>query len=105
MFTGLIEEIGTVRRIERGAKLRAATAVLIKPNQIGTLTETLEAIHAAHAHGMKAIVSHRSGETTDDFITDLAVAVRAEGLKAGAPVRGERVAKYNRLMEIASEMG
>ena len=92
-------------RIERGAKLRAATAVLIKPNQIGTLTETLEAIHAAHAHGMKAIVSHRSGETTDDFIADLAVAVRAEGLKAGAPVRGERVAKYNRLMEIALEMG
>ena len=90
-------------RIERGAKLRAATAVLIKPNQIGTLTETLEAIHAAHAHGMKAIVSHRSGETTDDFITDLAVAVRAEGLKAGAPVRGERVAKYNRLVEIALE--
>ena len=90
-------------RIERGAKLRAATAVLIKPNQIGTLTETLEAIHAAHAHSMKAVVSHRSGETTDDFITDLAVAVRAEELKAGAPVRGERVAKYNRLMEIALE--
>ena len=90
-------------RIERGAKLRAATAVLIKPNQIGTLTETLDAIHAAHAHSMKAVVSHRSGETTDDFIADLAVAVRAEGLKAGAPVRGERVAKYNRLMEIALE--
>ncbi len=90
-------------RIERGAKLRAATAALIKPNQIGTLTETLDAIHAARAHGMKVIVSHRSGETTDDFIADLAVAVRAEGLKAGAPVRGERVAKYNRLMEIASE--
>ena len=71
--------------------------------RIRTLTETLEAIHAAHAHGMKAIVSHRSGETTDDFITDLAVAVRAEGLKAGAPVRGERVAKYNRLVEIALE--
>ena len=90
-------------RIERGAKLRAATAALIKPNQIGTLTETLDAIHTARAHGMKVIVSHRSGETTDDFIADLAVAVRAEGLKAGAPVRGERVAKYNRLMEIASE--
>ncbi len=90
-------------RIERGAKLHAATAALIKPNQIGTLTETLDAIHAARAHGMKVIVSHRSGETTDDFIADLAVAVRAEGLKAGAPVRGERVAKYNRLMEIASE--
>lgn len=91
-------------RIERGAGLRAATAALIKPNQIGTVTETLDAIHTAHAHGMKAIVSHRSGETTDAFIADLAVAVRAEGLKAGAPVRGERVAKYNRLMEIASEM-
>lgn len=89
-------------RIERGAAFNAATAALIKPNQIGTLTETLDAIHAAHAHGMKVIVSHRSGETTDDFIADLAVAVRAEGLKAGAPVRGERVAKYNRLMEIAS---
>lgn len=89
-------------RIERGAALHAATAALIKPNQIGTLTETLDAIHAAHAHGMKVIVSHRSGETTDDFIADLAVAVHAEGLKAGAPVRGERVAKYNRLMEIAS---
>ena len=88
-------------RIARGARLHAATAALIKPNQIGTLTETLDAIHAAHIHGMKVIVSHRSGETPDDFIADLAVAVRAEGLKAGAPVRGERVAKYNRLMEIA----
>jgi enolase len=75
-------------------------AVIIKPNQIGTLTETVSACKTAKKLGLKLIVSHRSGETNDDFIADLAVAVNAFGLKAGAPNRGERLAKYNRLLEI-----
>jgi enolase len=78
--------------------------VIIKPNQIGTLTETLRAIDAAQQADVKAIISHRSGETVDAFVSDLAVAVGAFGLKIGAPARGERVAKYNRLLEIEEEM-
>jgi enolase len=92
-------------RLERGIKERAANAIIIKPNQIGTLTETIECCKLAQKHGLKIIVSHRSGETSDDFIADLAVAIRADFIKAGAPCRGERVAKYNRLMEIEDELG
>lgn len=77
-------------------------AVIIKPNQIGTLMETISACKTAQNLGLKLIVSHRSGETNDDFIADLAVAVSAFGMKAGAPNRGERLAKYNRLLEIFS---
>ena len=89
-----------VERIRRGIKEGAANAALIKPNQIGTLTETVEAIKLAQSQDFKVVVSHRSGETTDTFISDLAVASHAQFIKAGAPSRGERVAKYNRLLEI-----
>ena len=90
------------RRLREGIKLSAANAILIKPNQIGTLTETLKVISVAQESGYKVILSHRSGETNDTAISDIAVAVGAEFIKAGAPCRGERVAKYNRLMEIYS---
>ncbi len=90
------------RRLREGIRLSAANAILIKPNQIGTLTETLKVISVAQDAGYKVIVSHRSGETNDTAISDIAVAVGAEFIKAGAPCRGERVAKYNRLSEIYS---
>lgn len=79
-------------------------AALIKPNQCGTLSETLAAVQAAKRAGFKTIVSHRSGDTADAFIADLAVAVNADFIKAGAPARGERVAKYNRLLEIEKDI-
>ena len=88
------------RRLREGIRLSAANAILIKPNQIGTLTETLKVISVAQESGYKVILSHRSGETNDTSISDIAVAIGAEFIKAGAPCRGERVAKYNRLMEI-----
>lgn len=93
------------RFIARGIAEKCANSVLIKPNQIGTLTETLEAIHFAHIHGYTAIISHRSGETEDPFIADLAVASRAGQIKTGSLCRSERIGKYNRLLEIASELG
>ncbi len=93
------------KRLARGITLGAANAILVKPNQVGTLTETMETIAAAQAGGYKVIVSNRSGETCDDFIADLAVAVGSVFLKAGALARGERLAKYNRLLEIAQEVG
>lgn len=87
-------------KIELGAKEHIATGVIIKPNQIGTLTETLEAVKKAQEGGLTVIISHRSGETEDSFIADLAVAVGAPLIKAGAPARSERLAKYNRLTKI-----
>lgn len=87
-------------RLRRGASLGAANAILIKPNQIGTLTETFETIRLARRSGYTLIVSHRSGETQSSAIADIAVAVGAEYIKAGAPARGERLAKYNRLLRI-----
>ncbi len=87
-------------RIKKGIIERATNAVLIKPNQIGTLSETLKAAAIARAGNQSIIISHRSGETEDTFIADLAVAVGAEEIKTGAPARGERTAKYNRLLEI-----
>lgn len=96
--------VTNVKRIERGIQEKTTTAVLIKPNQIGSLTETIAAIQLAKKAGMKVIISHRSGETMDDFIADLAVASGADQIKAGAPARGERVAKYNRLMAIEEEL-
>ena len=92
-------------RIRRAIDERAANSVLIKLNQIGTLSETLDAIALAQRAGWTAVVSHRSGETEDAFIADLAVAAGAGQIKAGAPVRGERTAKYNRLLEIEAELG
>lgn len=91
-------------RLRQGLKEKAANAIIIKPNQIGTLTEAVECIRLAQKHAYKVIVSHRSGETTDDFIVDLAVACGADYLKAGSLSRGERLAKYNRLLEIAENI-
>jgi enolase len=79
--------------------------VLVKLNQIGTLTETLDAVEAARSAGWTAVISHRSGETEDVFIADLAVALGAGQIKAGAPARGERTAKFNRLVRIEDELG
>lgn len=92
------------KRLKRAIAEKACTAVLIKVNQIGTLTETLECIRLAQANGIKVVVSHRSGETTDDFIADLAVGTGAECIKTGSLSRGERLAKYNRLLAIAAEL-
>lgn len=91
-------------RLEKGIALGAANAILIKLNQIGTLTETIATIKLAQKHNYKVIISHRSGETNDAFISDLAVAVNADYIKAGSLSRGERVSKYNRLMEIETEL-
>lgn len=92
--------VTNLERLQQGIDQGAANAILIKPNQIGTLTETLEAIDLAKRSGYKTIISHRSGETEDTFIADLAVAVNAGQIKTGAPCRTERVAKYNRLLRI-----
>ncbi len=92
--------VTNVERLRRGLKENSANAILIKPNQVGTLSETIACIKLAQRHNYKIIISHRSGETTDDFIADLAVAVQADYIKAGSLSRGERLAKYNRLMEI-----
>lgn len=87
-------------RLRTGIENGIANAVLVKPNQIGTLSETLDTVRLAAGNGYKAVISHRSGETSDTFISDIAVATSAGFLKAGAPARGERVAKYNRLIQI-----
>ncbi len=92
------------KRLQQGIAAKAANSILIKPNQIGTLTETLETVVEARKAGYRVVVSHRSGETCDTFIADLAVAVQADFIKTGAPSRGERVAKYNRLMAIEEEL-
>jgi len=90
-------------KIERGIRSKAGNSVLIKLNQIGTLSETMDAVTAAQKHGYTAIISHRSGDSEDSFIADLAVALGAGQIKSGAPARSERVAKYNRLLEIEAE--
>ena len=92
------------KRIKCGIKLNAGNAVLIKVNQIGTLTEALDAIEMAQCAGYHTVISHRSGETEDAFIADLAVAVNAGQIKTGAPSRSERVAKYNRLLKIEQHL-
>ena len=94
-----------IERIERGIEERSANAVLIKLNQIGSLTETLAAIEATQKAGWGVVISHRSGETEDTTIADLAVATGAGQIKTGAPARGERTAKYNRLLRIEDELG
>ncbi len=91
--------------IKRGIKEKASNSVLIKLNQIGTLTETIKAIHLVEQAGLSFIISHRSGETEDSFIADLAVAMGGGQIKTGAPARGERTAKYNRLLTIAEKLG
>ncbi|MCD6419016.1 phosphopyruvate hydratase [bacterium] len=91
--------------IARGIAEKAANAALIKLNQIGTVTETLTAVEMAHRAGWHTLISHRSGETTDSFIADLAVAVNSGQIKTGAPCRAERLAKYNQLLRIEEELG
>ena len=92
-------------RLERAIEMKAANAILIKVNQIGTLTEAIEATRRALSVGWGAVISHRSGETEDTTIADLAVALGGGQIKAGAPARGERIAKYNRLLRIEAELG
>ncbi len=97
--------VTNTERLARGIRERAATAILVKPNQIGTLTETFAAIELAQRSGLNAVISHRSGETGDHFIADLAVATNAGQIKTGAPSRVDRVAKYNQLLRIEEELG
>ena len=97
--------VTSVERIRRGIAEKAANSVLIKLNQIGTLTETLDAISEARKAGWTCVISHRSGETEDTTIADLAVATGAGQIKTGAPARGERTAKYNRLLRIEEGLG
>lgn len=92
-------------RLQKGIDRKAANAILIKPNQIGTLTETIEAVLLAKENGYRAILSHRSGETEDTSIADLAVALGTGQIKTGAPARGERICKYNRLLRIENALG
>jgi enolase len=92
-------------RLQRGIELGVGNSILVKVNQIGTLTETLEAIRIAREAGYTAVISHRSGETEDTTIADLAVATGAGQIKTGAPSRSDRVAKYNRLLRIEEELG
>ncbi|OJI09187.1 MAG: phosphopyruvate hydratase [Candidatus Vogelbacteria bacterium CG10_big_fil_rev_8_21_14_0_10_49_38] len=91
-------------RLKQSIEQKAANAILIKPNQIGTLTETIKVIELAQTAGYQTVISHRSGETQDSFIADLAVGVGADFIKAGAPARPERLAKYERLLEIEQEL-
>jgi enolase len=92
------------KRLQTAIERQACNSILIKVNQIGTLTETLECIRLAQANDFRVVVSHRSGETTDDFIADLAVGTGADFIKTGSLSRGERLAKYNRLLAIESEL-
>jgi enolase len=97
--------VTNVTLLERGIREGVANAVLVKLNQIGTLTETLETVSLAHRSSYRAVISHRSGETEDTTIADLAVAVNAGQIKAGAPARSDRVAKYNQLLRIEEDLG
>ncbi|PIV83950.1 MAG: phosphopyruvate hydratase [Candidatus Moranbacteria bacterium CG17_big_fil_post_rev_8_21_14_2_50_44_12] len=96
--------VTNVNRLKKALSFSAVNAAIAKPNQIGTLTETIEFIKKCQKNKIKIVVSHRSGETEDNFIADLAVAAGAEFVKFGAPCRGERTAKYNRLLEIENEL-
>lgn len=96
--------VTNITRLKKGIQENAANSILIKPNQIGTLTETLDTIELAKRNGYKTIISHRSGETEDTTIADIAVAVNAGQIKSGAPCRTDRVAKYNRLLNIEHEL-
>ena len=96
--------VTNTQRLAKGIQLGVANAILIKVNQIGTLTETLEAIQMANRAGYTAVISHRSGETEDTTIADLAVALNAGQIKTGAPSRTDRVAKYNQLLRIEEEL-
>jgi enolase len=96
--------VTNIKRFKDGIERGIANAILIKLNQIGTVSETLSCIEYAKTHGYKTVISHRSGETEDTFIADLAVATNAGQIKTGAPCRSERVCKYNRLLRIEQEL-
>lgn len=96
--------VTNVKRLDAGIKLKAANAILVKVNQIGTLTEAFQAVELAQKNGYQTVISHRSGETEDTFIADIAVALNAGQIKTGAPCRSDRVAKYNRLLKIEEEL-
>jgi len=97
--------VTNTQRFKRGIEMGVANSILIKPNQIGTLTETIQAIEMAKKNGYAAIISHRSGETEDTTISDLTVAMGMGQIKAGSCSRSERVAKYNQLLRIEDELG
>ena len=97
--------VTNIKRLRCGIQLGVANAILIKVNQIGTLTETLDAVEMAQHAGYRAVISHRSGETEDSFIADLAVACGAGQIKTGAPCRSDRNAKYNQLLRIHEQLG
>ncbi|MED5376205.1 MAG: hypothetical protein VX892_06835, partial [Candidatus Thermoplasmatota archaeon] len=97
--------VTNVNRLSDGIERRSANAILIKPNQIGTITETLECIEMAKSNGLGTIMSHRSGETSDDTIADLAVGARTGQIKTGAPARSDRTSKYNQLLRISETCG
>ncbi len=97
--------VTNTKRLDAGIKLQVANAILVKVNQIGTVSEAMDAIEMAQKNGYKTVISHRSGETEDTFIADLAVAVNAGQIKTGAPCRSDRVAKYNQLLRIEEELG
>jgi len=113
-FTGLVGDrvqvvgddlfVTNPERLRRGITEKSANALLVKVNQIGTVSETFDAVSLAHRAGFACMISHRSGETDDTFIADLAVATNAGQIKTGAPARGERVAKYNQLLRIEEHL-
>jgi enolase (EC 4.2.1.11) len=92
-----------VKYLKKGIENKSTRGVIVKPNQIGTLTETYEFFDTARENSIKTVISHRSGETEDNFIADLAVGLNSDFIKTGAPARGERTAKYNRILEIENE--
>jgi len=94
-----------IKRLKKGIKEKSANAILVKLNQIGTVSETLDVVDLAHKSGFKTIISHRSGDSEDTFIADLAVATNSSQIKTGSLARSERVAKYNRLLRIEEELG
>ena len=96
--------VTNIQRLQKGINQKVANSILIKPNQIGTLTETLDTIELAKKNGYSTVISHRSGETEDTTIADIAVAVNAGQIKTGAPCRTDRVAKYNRLLYIEQDL-
>ena len=99
-----VKAFALAKKIKEAHSKNACSGVIIKVNQIGTVSETIEASKLAKSYGWKIIVSHRSGETNDSFIADLAYGVGADGLKAGSPLQNERLVKYNRLIEIEQSL-
>ncbi len=97
--------VTNINRVAQGIERHTANSVLIKPNQIGTVWETIQTIQFAQRNGYKTIVSHRSGETEDTFIADLAVALNCGQIKTGAPTRTDRICKYNQLLRIEEQLG